>query len=531
MHYISVASAAQVASGDAKGVMPLGVARQPAAQVVLRRPAAAPARPPAAPVPGGEATGPLQQTGNRAGAARRQYCWLITFAAPVAATIATLGLKSPVDFTRQQFLDVVLAAYTAAGVVAEEAAVFLEMHKRVDEQGNRVPHLHCLVRASTQHAWRVIGNTLATVHKVRVDFGANVRNWYDGIVYGTVASDSKPQEEIDGSPLQWAASGAPVPFTEVLPPKWHSGQRLPKLSPLQAYDMCTRAQVRDVAGVWTLAKNLEREKQRGLLAFLFEHRDIEGFMAKVCMANSCEEDARRVARGRIGLLEDVQANTPCVCSERWMWYKLARETLANNSRGHEFQQTIFRALAEGRKKKTNVFLVGPTNAAKSFLIKPLKNIYKVYEVPDSGTHQLEALLGREVVFLNEFEWDPAWMQWPYLKRFFEGGSVPVARPKNRGGNVEFTLDSPVIGTLSSPIQLFTKIGRNAVVNTHETDQMNSRVVYLHLTVGIAPDAIVECPPCSRCASELYLEGRPAAEPTTVVRDASRSRSPPRGLSK
>jgi hypothetical protein len=53
-------------------------------------------------------------------------------------------------------------------------------------------------------------------------------------------------------------------------------------------------------------------------------------------------------------------------------------------------------------------------------------------------YQLEDLMGKELVFLDDFEYDEdvkEWMSWAYLKRFLEGGDVPVAGPKNRGGNV------------------------------------------------------------------------------------------------
>lgn len=277
----------------------IAVARRPAA-VAWRRPAGGPPSGPRAGQqalanmpPEQDATGPFQATGTRSGCARRQYCWWLTFSAPYPATVERFGLKSPAEFTRQEFLDVVKAAHAAAGVELEEAAVFLELHARVDDQGNRVPHLNCLVRAGTQYGWRAVGQLLAAQHKIRVDFSANVRNWYGGVVYGTVASEHKPREELDANPLQWAASGIPIPFCEVLPPKWHQGERQPKLSPLQAYDLCTRRQVRNEAEAWVVAKAMEREGQRGLLAFLLEHTNVEGFIGKVVFASQCEEEARR----------------------------------------------------------------------------------------------------------------------------------------------------------------------------------------------------------------------------------------------
>ena len=99
----------------------------------------------------GPAQGPVHLAGARAGNARRQYCWWITFSAPYPETAARLQLRSPTDLSRESFLDAVRAAYTSAGQPLAEAAVFLELHRRTDQQGDRVPHLNALVRAETQH--------------------------------------------------------------------------------------------------------------------------------------------------------------------------------------------------------------------------------------------------------------------------------------------------------------------------------------------------------------------------------------------
>ena len=95
----------------------------------------------------------MATTGTRAGTARRQYCWWITFTAPFPATAARLQLRSPAEFTRESFRVIVCDAHTHAGNNVEEVAIFLELHQRVDAHGNRVPHLNALVRCTDQYAW------------------------------------------------------------------------------------------------------------------------------------------------------------------------------------------------------------------------------------------------------------------------------------------------------------------------------------------------------------------------------------------
>ena len=117
-----------------------------------------------------------------------------------------------------------------------------------------------------------------------------------------------------------------------------------------------------------------------------------------------------------------------------------KQVLQNNQLDGQFQAEVLGALRTGRAKMRAVCLLGGPDCGKSFLLKGLQQVYYTYERPDGGSYQLEELLDKEVVFLNDFEYDPAakeWMPWSYLKNFLEGGAIKVARPKNRGGNVLF----------------------------------------------------------------------------------------------
>ena len=498
----------------------------PAAVNVRMRPAAHVAPPAQQPqpqpgeAPGAHAPQPAQQPqaqpgeapvaipGQRANA--RQYCWWITFAHPYQETAERLHLKTPSEFTRATFLDVVINVYSAVGLSLTEAAVFLEPHKRVDDAGNRLMHLNCLTRCSGQHTWPSLARTFRE-QGIAVDFAAHIKTWYDGVVYGTVPSDHKPIADIDADPLQWARPPVvPTPFREVLPPKWRGwGRRAGKLSHLQMYDIFLQKGVTDEDGAWTLAAEMASVGERGLMSSLLELKDVGSFIAKVTAAKDAKVRARRREVGRLGLLVEA-TNTNCVCTPSGRWKELAVDTLGKNNCRGLFCAAMYKALLEGRKKGNNVFLLGPTNAGKSFLVKPLSLIYNVYTIPDGGSYQLESILDKELVFLNDFEWDTkeTWMRWSYFKDFLEGSAMTVARPKNRGGNVPFDRDLPVIGTAAGPIQYLVRAGRASVVHVGETQQMDSRIVYIWLR---SPGGeVVECPPCSRCAAELYMAGKPAA---------------------
>ena len=167
-------------------------------------------------------------------------------------------------------------------------------------------------------------------------------------------------------------------------------------------------------------------------------------------------------------------------------------------------------MEQGCDKKNNIFIVGPTNCAKSFCIKPLRLLFNAYTIPDDGSHRLETLLdGKEILYLNDFEWDPreSWTPWSYFKNLLEGEPLEVARPKNRGGNKLFDKSLPVIGTCPKRIELLVRGQHRAVVDEAESRQMDSRIHYIRFSEPIESPDVVKCKPCAHCGARLYLEGR------------------------
>jgi ABC-type iron transport system FetAB ATPase subunit len=108
--------------------------------------------------------------------------------------------------------------------------------------------------------------------------------------------------------------------------------------------------------------------------------------------------------------------------------------------------------------------------------------FETYEMPDGGSYQPEDLVGKLLVFLIDLQYDDdatKWMSWAYLKRFLEGGDVPVVGPKNCGGNVLVKSDAPVFLTAPQEVALW----RGKRVGEFETEQMRFGITYLRLHYG------------------------------------------------
>jgi hypothetical protein len=217
------------------------------------------------------------------------------------------------------------------------------------------------------------------------------------------------------------------------------------------------------------------------------------------------------------VLEEFVSTQTCCCPSDGFCHGLMKDILRKNHLDGIFQKEVLGAMRSGRLKQRNLCLLGSPDCGKSFLFKGLLVLFRVYERPEGGSAQLEDLLGSEVVFLNDFEYDadaPKWMPWSYLKNFLEGAAVKVAVPKNRGGNQLFKGTAPVF--LTAPAEVVLKRYNKEV--TTETEQMRKRIKYLTLTHQIPEEQRKEVlAVCPHCTARLYLEGKelldnPAAQP-------------------
>ena len=421
---------------------------------------------------------------------------------PSEETVATHGCRTPADFTRESFREACVEAHTFCGQEVVETVCFQEPH----EDGR--PHLNLLIRCKKQYRWLRVAQHLLQHHKMFVGFGQNIKSWQEGVVYGRVASDHKPPEGLDKDYEQWHVCGLPTPLEQFLPRRYQTEGfvRHSRMTPLAFYDLCVKYNLQDMDQVWAKAAALSDLGDRVLLAYLLEN-DGSSSLGKVLKAQQAKEKVRRAGLSREQLLEEFVSTKTCCCEAAGQCHGLMKEILQKNNLDGVFQKEVMGVMRAGRAKMRNICLVGDTDCAKSFLFKGLRDLFEVYERPEGGSHQLLDLLGAEVVFLNDFEYDadaPKWMPWQYFKDFLEGSEVKVAVPKQNGTNQKFKGTAPVFLTACEEIVL-KKYGKEV---TKETEQMRKRILYFKLFHQIPEDQRQEVlRVCPHCTATLYLEGK------------------------
>lgn len=197
------------------------------------------------------------------------------------------------------------------------------------------------------------------------------------------------------------------------------------------------------------------------------------------------------------------------CNGRWL--EAAIDILERNEiRIALWQKIISDCLQFGRNKKNNIFIVGQRNMGKSFLLRPLTNIYKTFCNPAKGSFNWVGAQNKEVILLNDFRY-PAIdrgadriMPWQDMLNLLDVDKLNVPAPKTfYAEDIEWTARQPIFANGPCQMQYIC----NGKLDAGETSQMDARWNYVHLKYTIPDDKLdTSILPCARCFAHLILNG-------------------------
>ena len=141
-----------------------------------------------------------------------------------------------------------------------------------------------------------------------------------------------------------------------------------------------------------------------------------------------EKRLERINKTRIQLLQE-HLTQPCRDNCEGIWLRSAAEILEGNGIPVSiFAGAVYDALLRGRGKYRNIYIYGPANCGKTFLISPLKSIYECFVNPASGSFAWVGVDEAEVVLLNDLGWKPTLIPWCEFLQVLEGDIVHFPAP-------------------------------------------------------------------------------------------------------
>ena len=245
---------------------------------------------------------------------------------------------------------------------------------------------------------------------------------------------------------------------------------------LSTFDMCQLVQAKPISShleLVSLAATQVREGKNVLAEFI-ANRGSKAVDEAIQLAKEFAEAETRLNRSkktRIELLEE-ELTGECIegCEGRWL--RAEEELLQRHEiEKRSFCNAIYSALEKGRGKYRNVYIHGPANCGKSFIVSPLKVIYQAFSNPATGSFAWIAAEEAEIIYLNDFRWHPKIIAWADFLQALEGDTVHLPAPKNLcSKDIELSKDTPFFATLDAPLVLV----KGGVIDRVNTEMMSCR---------------------------------------------------------
>jgi hypothetical protein len=217
---------------------------------------------------------------------------------------------------------------------------------------------------------------------------------------------------------------------------------------------------------------------------------------------TAQKRLERMNKSRVEILQDHLAQE-CQTNCGGLWLRMAVEILEGNGIPVlTFASAVYDALLWGRGKYQNIYIYGPANCGKTFLISPLKSIYECFVNPASGSFAWVGIDEKEVVLLNDLRWKPSLIPWCEFLQVLEGDVVHFPAPKNfMKKDIVLEKDTPFFATSDAPLALVN----GGSVDRVNTEMMDVRWRMFKLNRQIPKEDQKDIKPCAPCFAKLIFK--------------------------
>jgi len=269
-------------------------------------------------------------------------------------------------------------------------------------------------------------------------------------------------------------------------------------------DFIERNGIHDLLELYAMAQTRKTNGDHTISNYVLGRSEkvIEEKIEKIWKMRRAAGDIARVNTSRLELLKAAVAKDKCDV-ENCIWLQSAREILKKNDHvPEEFGRRIRELLLLGRGKFRNLMLIGPTNCAKTFLLKPLTKIFSCFENPSNDKYGWVGVENKELILLQDFRYAKELIPWNTFLLLLEGETVKLPAPKNHFvSDIVIDTDIPIFATSKDRIKFK---GPYNAEDQRETCMMDSRWQYVSFFYQIPKKDMLEIQPCAKCFATLVL---------------------------
>ena len=243
---------------------------------------------------------------------------------------------------------------------------------------------------------------------------------------------------------------------------------------LSTFDMCQLVQAKPISSrleLVSLAATRVREGKNVLAEFIANRgsKAVDEAIQSAKNFAEAETSLNRFKKKHIKLLEEKRTRE-CTEGCEGRWCTAVEELLQHHKiEQRSFCNAIYSALEKCRGKYRNVYINGPANCGKPFIVSPLKVIYQAFSNPATGSFAWIGAEEAEIIYLNDFRWHPKIIAWADFLQALEGDTVHLPAPKNLcSKDIELSKDTPFFATLDAPLVLV----KGGVIDRVNTEMMS-----------------------------------------------------------
>ncbi len=338
--------------------------------------------------------------------------------------------------TKQQFADAVLEAWKSFGITISHWVVSIECHTVTENSDEmNMYHYHMALKLARRARWLQVRRFLDEKYSIQVHFSDNHNSYYSAYKYVTKEDNeclhSKQHPDLSSPPKTERALGSKK--RKAREKNLTRQRKTRKEKSLTVYDVSQLILAKKISTrlqLVCLAVEQNREGKSALAEFIANRNNkVDEALAVAKEFSEAEAKFLRSKKSRIQLLHEAREGN-CIEGCDGAWLEAALKALRNNGIAVEtFCTALYIALKKGRGKYRNIFIHGPANSGKTFILSPLKVIYETFCNPATGTFAWLGAEEAEVIFLNDFRWSQAIIAWADLLQALEGDTVHLPAPK------------------------------------------------------------------------------------------------------
>lgn len=379
-----------------------------------------------------------------------------------------------------------------------------------EAEGTNPLHYHMALRLDKRSRWSRVRQYIAAAYDIQVNFSCNHNTYYTAYNYVT-----KTDKEFKTSPNHPILTDPPATEQAVQAHrnKAKKGCRKRGRRRYSVYDVVEIVRKNKLFSrleLMNFAIKQQREGKTEMMEFI-ANRGAKAVQQAIDLGEEIEEVPAILERSnktRLQLLQEAY-NSKCVDDCGGKWLSMALQIISSNEISiSSFCGAIYQALVKGRAKYNNIYLFGLANTGKTFILTPLKSVYKAFCNPATGTFAWVGVSEAEVIILNDFRWHPSIIPWGDLLQLLEGDTVHLPAPKTFWQkDIELSKDTPVFATADAPLVLI----KGGNIDNANTQMMTVRWRFFNFWRQIPQEKQVSIPPCPCCFAKFVLDYKDLTE--------------------